>query len=414
VSSTLNPNETINQFVWLLRPCVPERAPRVHATAQATTDTALAVDQPLLSIGVRTQGKRNDLLLEALFSIYGQDSEDYEVIVCFHKATDADSKAQAEVQYILDTLPVQFRARVRMITCTEPGRSAPLNAIVEAAHGQYFGFLDDDDLLFPTHVSTLAQGVAEHGIGPIFQTFAARRRISVREEKPKKRRFGFRPRTLSVMQTPVTYPYTTEVIEPAWITPYDPVTQQYNNDIPNCCFLVPHQLIDQTNLRFRTEFDLAEDWEFLMRASSFLKVITLPEVTAAINVRNNESNTVQNAELQPLWVAVHRKRLDEQASRPLLLEGRSAHLLFRKHIETEIRREQIEAHVAALNSSLAAFSNNRHELAMWAQGLEDRLIAVQGEYQRLSAWAQDLERRVQSHAGGGLRGFVRRFIRTLR
>lgn len=417
VSDIFNPDSTVNQFIWLAKP-------RAAGLPAATTqqETAIGTAHPLLSIGVRTQGKRNDLLTEALLSIYAQECDDYEVIVCFHETTRTDNARLQDLQHLIDTLPVQLRAKIRLITCADEGRSAPLNAIVAAARGTYFGFLDDDDLLFPRHVAMLAKGVAEHGVGPIFQTFAARRRISVREERPKKREFGFRIRSVPDSRPPVTYPYTTEMIEPAWVTPYDPISQQYNNDIPNCCFLVPRALVEQTNLRFRLDFDLAEDWEYLMRAAQFLKVVTLPEITAAINVRNNESNTVQNAELQPGWVAAHRKRLDEQAKRPLLVEGRIARLLFRRHIETEIRREQVEERLHAKEREMAGLDAayrslereyrrleaDREQLIAWAHSLEDAAQAA-------SAWGRSLSDALNARRDTErLPRILRRIVRLLR
>lgn len=421
VSDTFNPDNTVNQFIWLLKPRAAVGPGAARADADDGVTAAAETATPLLSIGVRTQGKRNDLLLEALFSIYGQECDDYEVIVCFHKDDETNDDQLEAVHYLIDTLPVQFRAKIRLITCTGEGRSVPLNAIIAAARGAYFGFLDDDDLLFPRHVAMLKKGVEEHGVGPIFQTFAAIRRVTVRETKLTKRAFGFRPRALRESQPPVTYPYTAEAIEPRWTIAYDPIVQQYNNDIPNCCFLVPRALIEQTNLRFRLDFDLAEDWEFLMRAAQFLKVVTLPEITAAINVRNNESNTVQNAELQPGWVSAHRKRLDEQAKRPLLVEGRIARLLFRRHIETEIRREQVEERLHAKERELADLRADAHEqrallerdrdaLRAWAQELERRLIEIQRDHQAISQWAQEMDARLR----GGRRRFAARILRRIR
>lgn len=391
VSDIFNPDNTVNQFIWLLKPSAATEGRSADVEEAAT---AAETARPLLSIGVRTQGKRNDLLLEALISIYGQECDDYEVVVCFHKDAETGDERLREVQYLIDTLPVQLRAKIRIVTCAGEGRSVPLNAIIEAARGEYFGFLDDDDLLFPRHVAMLRTGVEKHGVGPIFQTFAARRRVSVREAKPKKREFGFRSRTAPGSRPPVTYPYTTDLIEPAWVIPYDPISQQYNNDIPNCCFLVPRTLIEQTNLRFRLDFDLAEDWEFLMRASQLLKVVTLPEITAAINVRNNESNTVQNAELQPGWVSAHRKRLDEQEKRPLLVDGRIARLLFRRHIETEIRREQVEERLHAKEREVAS-----HDEAYRA--LEREYRRMEEDRERLVAWARSLEEALNAASAWG-------------
>ncbi|MDQ2783775.1 MAG: methyltransferase domain-containing protein [Chloroflexota bacterium] len=422
VSDTFNPDNQINQFLWLLKPSAP------HAEEIVTTETkpgAIATKPPLVSLLIRTQGKRNDLLTEALYSIYAQDCDDYEAIICFHKPEENDDLLLDGLHTLMREIPVHLQTKIRLIECAEQGRSAPLNALIEAARGDYFGFLDDDDLLFARHVSTLKRGVETHGIGPIFQTFAARRRTNVRKRKPTPDDFGFQPQGSAAVQGDVvTYPYAVELIEAAWTAPYDPLTQQYANDIPNCCFLVPRLLIEQTNMRFRLDFELAEDWEFLMRAAQFLKVVTLPEITAAINVRNNESNTVQNADLQPEWAVAHRKRLDEQAKRPLLLEGHIARLLFRRHIETAIKREQLEGQLAAQSAQMerhaaqvaevVAQTHENQQMIEWAHSLEQTLLATQQEHERLSAWARNLERQVQSRRRRGPLSLVRWVVRKIR
>jgi len=429
VSDTFNPDNRVNQFIWLLKPGTSadrERAGQAITISERETPPVLT-KVPLFSLLVRTQGLRNDLLTETLLSIYAQDCDDYEAVLCFHKDEDLTGEREKSVRELITTLPISLQARIRMIVCTGMGRSAPLNQLIESARGDYFGFLDDDDLLFSRHVSTLKKGIEKHGTGPIFQVFAARRSVSVRREKRTLKDFGFDPRELASAQNrpAVTYPYSTDMIEPTWIMPYDPITQQYANDIPNCCFLVPRALITQTNMRFRLDFELAEDWEFLMRASQFLKLVTLPEITTAINVRNNESNTVQNAELQPGWVVAHRKRLNEQTKRPLLLEGRSAYLIFRRHIETTIKREQVEeqltaqyaaqnAQTAALNAQATALHAENQRLIEWAHGLERTLAETQQEFQRQTAWARELEQHVQSRRRRGPFSLVRRIVRRMR
>lgn len=372
--------------------------------AQANADMAVTTS-PLLSLLVRTQGTRNDLLTEALYSIYAQDCDDYEVVVCLHSPGTVDQAHQKALYDLFKTLPARLQAKIRFIECAEPGRSAPLNALVDAAHGTYLGFLDDDDLLFPRHVSTLQKGVEEYGVSPIYQVYGARRTITVRKAKKERKEFGFAPeRPTNGRDHPSqTYPYSTDRIQPYWTVPYSPVTQQYRNDIPNCCMLVPRILFEQTNLRFRVDFDLAEDWEFLMRASHLLHVVTLPEITAAINVRDNDSNTVQKEDLRPGWFVAHSKRLDEQAKRPILLEGRAARLLYRTEVETQIKRDEIVREAEAMR-------DEHLELRDWAHDLEKSLNEARAEHEKLLAWARGLEQQAQAVPRSPLT-FIKRLLR---
>ena len=395
VSDTFNPDSTVNQFVWVLKPTgIGMQETR---ETEENADTAVTAS-PLLSLLVRTQGTRNDLLTEALYSIYAQDCDDYEVVVCHHSPGAVDQAQQKALRDLFETLPARLQAKIRMIECIESGRSAPLNALVDAAHGTYLGFLDDDDLLFPRHVSTLQRGVEAYGVSPIYQVYGARRTISVRKAKKEQHKeFGFAPeRPTNGRDFPSqTYPYATDRIQPYWIVPYSPVTQQYRNDIPNCCMLLPRTLFEQTNLRFRVDFELAEDWEFLMRASHFLHVVTLPEITTAINVRDNDSNTVQKEDLRPGWFVAHSKRLDEQAKRPILLEGRTARLLYRTEVETQTRRDEVVREAEAMRSE-------HLELRDWAHNLEKSLQEARAEHEKLLAWARGLEQHAQSSSSNPL------------
>ena len=50
------------------------------------------------------------------------------------------------------------------------------------ARGEYLTILDDDDLLFPRHISMIEKGVEKYGVGPMFQSFAVQRQLDVRQE----------------------------------------------------------------------------------------------------------------------------------------------------------------------------------------------------------------------------------------
>lgn len=411
LSDTLNPDNEVNQFIWLLKP--------KSKTATTTSDqNILSVKRPLVSILMRTQGLRNELLTEALYSLYAQDCDDYEVLLCFHSpganvdkllTYEVSPEAQQsedehrpkdpavvlfwELKALLDKLPFPLRQKIRLTISNGLGRSTPLNDMVEAAQGEYLGILDDDDQLFPNHISAIKRGVEEHGINPIFQTYAAYRQVRVLEEEGEKTSYG--------KQTPLepncpksTFPYTVELIRP-WAVPFNPLTQQYNNNVPVGCFIVPRKLFEQTSLRFRPDFDLAEDWELWMRASQFLKVVTLPEITEVSNIRTNGTNTVGHEELQPGWLLHHRKRLDLQAEHPLVLDGRVARLIYRQHLQDLYKLENIyEAHQHQLKTL-------QNEKSTW-QG---------SDYRNLENWAKELDARLQKIQGNRLFRLISRFIR---
>ncbi|MHB8646324.1 MAG: methyltransferase domain-containing protein [Thermomicrobiales bacterium] len=393
-SDLFNPDHDVHEFIWMLkpvhRPTPSERSPDPADDTQVT--------HPLVSILIRTQGTRNELLMEALFAAYAQDSDDYEIVVCFHNPDDADGTLLQRVRDLVSSLPVALRRRIRMIVCTGVGRSAPLNALFEDARGAYLTVLDDDDLLFPRHVSTIAKGVEQYGIGPMFQTFAVQRMVDVRKEKPRSPEFGFTAiSALEPKRPTATYPYTVESIEMLWAKPFDPLKQQYANAVHVSCFIIPKRLIEQTHLRFRNDFDYGEDWQFWMEASQVLNVVTLPEITGVQNVRTNGTNTVGNTDLQPEWITAHKRRFAVQEEHPLILDGRTAQLIYRRHIEETTKKADMDFRLAEAEREYKALSkeyDKAHEA-----------------FEKQSAWALSMERQLLARRGGLLRRVARRLLR---
>ena len=303
VSETFSPAASVRQFVLVLMPALAAASP-----APTLEDTG-----PLLSILMRTQGTRNAVLIEALYSIFAQTCDEYEVLICFHNPGDTIGFRRAGVEQVVTELPEPLRVRVRLIECRDAGRGAPLNAMLEQATGRYASILDDDDLLFDHHVETIRQGVEQHGATVLFQTFASQRLLDPVAS----------PEASPEADPSITgYPYTVVGMAVPWATPVDPIRQHFENMVPICSLAVPLALIRQTRLRFRTDLELGEEWAFWMEAMQFLRVVVLPEVTAAINHWNNpDSNAMLRPDLAPVWGTLRDARHVAAADVPLLLDG---------------------------------------------------------------------------------------------
>lgn len=392
-SEIFNPDNAINQFIWLLKPMSEMDGANDAVTVEDADENA--AEHPLVSVLVRTQGTRNELLTEALFSVFAQDADDYEIVVCFHNLKDSDGSLLEGVQNVIANVPVALHRTIRLIVCTGTGRSAPLNQLYAEARGDYLTILDDDDLLFPRHISTVKKGIEKHGIGPMFQTYAIQRQLDVRKEKERSPEYGFKRDTvLEPKRATETYPYTVQSIELLWARPFDPLKQQYSNAVHVSNFFVPKRLIEQTSLRFRNDFEYAEDWQFWMEASQILRIVTLPEITGVQNFRTNGTNTVANEELQPEWISTHRKRFTMQERHPLILDGRTARLIYRRHLEER-----------------AAMERRLYEMQVEHERIDREYQRVRQAFQEQSDWAHDMETRLQSRQGGLVRRIIRRALR---
>ena len=118
--------------------------------AQQSTD-AIPETEELVSIIIRTVN-RPHMLCEAIRSVANQTYTTIELVV----VNDGDSDLAALVHEEASQSIVQYK----YVKAGSPhGRARAANIGLSNATGLYAGFLDDDDLLFPSHVSTLVESL---------------------------------------------------------------------------------------------------------------------------------------------------------------------------------------------------------------------------------------------------------------
>ena len=104
--------------------------------------------RPLASVVIPTFN-RKELLAEAVESALAQDCGNVEVIVVDDGSTDGTEALVAEKR------EGEWKGRdVKFLRQANAGASAARNAGLAAARGEFIQFLDSDDLLFPSKIST--------------------------------------------------------------------------------------------------------------------------------------------------------------------------------------------------------------------------------------------------------------------
>jgi GT2 family glycosyltransferase/2-polyprenyl-3-methyl-5-hydroxy-6-metoxy-1,4-benzoquinol methylase len=106
---------------------------------------------PLVTIITRTYKGRGMFLQQAMQSVFNQTYKNIELIV----AEDGGSSQRELVESMSRFSPSAMN--VRFLENEKIGRSGTGNAAMAVANGQFYMFLDDDDLLFSDHVETLMQ-----------------------------------------------------------------------------------------------------------------------------------------------------------------------------------------------------------------------------------------------------------------
>jgi glycosyltransferase involved in cell wall biosynthesis len=112
---------------------------------------AVSSPLPLVTVITRTYRGRGMFLKQAMQSVFNQTYPNIELLV----AEDGGNTQLALVESMAKTAP--SNVRVRFLANEKIGRSGVGNAAMAIAGGDYYMFLDDDDLLFSDHIETLMQ-----------------------------------------------------------------------------------------------------------------------------------------------------------------------------------------------------------------------------------------------------------------
>lgn len=135
----------------------PERTDRLWLELHEQCQQALAADQPKLMAQPRprvmvaiTHYERPEKLFDAVMSIARQTYENLEIIV-----VDDGSTSERTLAALAQMQPLFDRLGVCLIRQQNGYLGAARNAAARATQSEYMLFLDDDDIAFPTLVSTL-------------------------------------------------------------------------------------------------------------------------------------------------------------------------------------------------------------------------------------------------------------------
>jgi glycosyltransferase involved in cell wall biosynthesis len=188
---------------------------------------------PLVSIVVRTKD-RPELLKRAIQSIAGQTYRPIEVVLVNDGGCDLDIN---ELKGLLGDVGFNY---IRLETNT--GRAHAGNVGIENACGVYIGFLDDDDELYPDHLSVLIKIIEKHDHMVIYSDA----HIVYRGSSLKNREGEGSGKKIFSSKD---FSYSELLLD---------------NYIPLMCILFSRDVFEYSK-GFDESFDIYEDWDLLIR-----------------------------------------------------------------------------------------------------------------------------------------------------
>lgn len=201
-----------------------------------------------VSIIVRTCG-RPEVLRNALISIRNQTYSNIEVII----VEDGINASE-------DIVRKEFSDLVYKYACTERnvGRCKVGNIGLEMATGDFFNFLDDDDLLLPNHIKILVEEIKKGKYKAVY-SIASEYQIKIISKKPFK--FKVKRKIIRYKQ------------------PFNKLLLCYLNYIPIQSIMFSKELYLRLG-GFDEQLNVLEDWDIWVRYSTICDFLFVPEVTS--------------------------------------------------------------------------------------------------------------------------------------
>ena len=326
-------------------------------------------DAPFLSIITRTQGKRPFTLRDALMSLAGQTSQDFEVVLVVHTDNEPINDA---VRDMVGEFPASLQTRINVVTCSRPGRSSPLNDGIAQARGRYIAVLDDDDIALAHWVETFQKLAWEAPPGALLRATCTRQEFDLTNK-------GDVP----------AVPRATSWFKVEWPAIYDAVHHIYTNATPPVCIAYPIAVFRDDGLRFDETLSTVEDWDLTTRAAMLRGIATTPEVTAIYRwgAAADVSTIVHPVDEWDTNKHVVHRKLD---AGPILLPAGSA-LRIASLCERGNALEELETRARNLEEQKQQLELCVKRLATHAGNLEETKHHLGVRFRQLEARASKLE-----------------------
>jgi glycosyltransferase involved in cell wall biosynthesis len=212
-----------------------------------------------LTVLVRTQGKREEALKDALLCLASQTDSDFHVVILAH---DAKGKNAAMLERIVARQEPSFRDRINIVPVKGGSRAKPLNVGIGHIRGNYVSVFDDDDLLFANWVEVFKEG-ANASPGTVQRAISAAQHV--KPETWPQGGDGYR----TVTWPEVPYPETFEILDHFEV-----------NKSPFMSIAFPAIIFTKLGLRFDEELSVCEDWDLILQAALLCGVNSLKELTS--------------------------------------------------------------------------------------------------------------------------------------
>lgn len=212
-----------------------------------------------LSVVMRTQAKRWEQLQDSLLCLAGQTDQSFEVILMLH---DVPEDRATELRVLIDSYPIEFAQRVRLVPVAGGGRTRPLTESIDHLRGSYVAFFDDDDLLLGNWVE------AFHEAALLSPGQLIRANVATQLNK------------METWESGAIGQRTVGVAKADYAKSFNFIDHLERNHTPFMGMAFPREFFSEWGERFDEELPVCEDWDIALRAAGLLGVHSSSELTA--------------------------------------------------------------------------------------------------------------------------------------
>lgn len=320
---------TVNEyFAWL------EKNIKSDSLLYKTVHTYLNAERTneenkelFLSVVMRTQGKRPEMLSEALLSLTAQSNTDFELLLMGHNLSENQREV---VTTILEEMPKWMVEKTRFIPVQGGTRTTPLNKGFEAAKGKYIAVLDDDDLVFDNWVETFYE-LSKTDDGKILHAYSVIQDWEVVG--------NLLPNTPRAAGSPKnTFCRDFKLLDELTI-----------NYCPLCTLAFPAYAFHEWGIHFDEKLTTTEDWDFMMRTSFLTGVADSSEVTFLYRNWLNAENSASVHNKQE-WNSNYRYIVKRFVRTPFVLPSGTLHGVIDRNLPVDTE-EDVQVECEGVNES---------------------------------------------------------------
>ncbi len=243
--------------------------------------TKSTLDNPKISVIMRTTGKRNRQLERALISLVNQKFKNFEVVIVL----SSTSRLEYE-KFLAFFNGLWFKSEISMevVWCDAVGRVAPLNAGLLCAVGCYATFLDDDDFALSNWLDNYSEAAINTKLPSVL-----RQQIACANSSSDLKSQHIDGQVKIVQQVDnFTFEYC---------RPWSFFKTLKENFTPIMGMAVPRSRGDsQKSLFFDSNIELAEDWDFLLANCIRYPLVDISEIGAVYNRLELNSREIDRQE----------------------------------------------------------------------------------------------------------------------